>query len=243
MKTGHILIVNLEDGFSALAVTKYTNIQMTFLRILLICMLTALVACQRNSSAQMTSKLSVPTPSSGELTVAANAPQNEDEKPINDSTIPLTTIGYFTNVKYTGEHAYGYSVNLWRQEDNILGLISAHSGLIGDPPAGLLEDVKFDPRTNRLSFRAKLTTGLVYSRQYKGVPSRDVFEFSGFLNKDKLSGVLEISNLLFPDDPPQRKRISLRRSAKMSKAMMPPENYIEWKKMVDGILKFRGPRW
>src|ERR1700719_513521 len=73
---------------------------------------------------------------------------------------PITFVGEFSNMRYTEEHAYGYSVQLWREGSAVFGLLLASEGLAGDTPAGLLEDLKYDPRAGKLSFQAKLTMGV-----------------------------------------------------------------------------------
>lgn len=157
---------------------------------------------------------------------------------------PVKVVGDFTNVKSNGEHQWGYSVELWRQGDKIYGLISGSdsSRLIGDPPTGLLENVQFDPKTGRLSFRAKLTLGLFFGVE----PSRDVYQFEGVLTKKKLLGSLLATNELCPDKCPEKKKISLPRSKESSSEMEEFHTYqsfAEWKAFADRILKFRGPEW
>jgi hypothetical protein len=53
-------------------------------------------------------------------------------------------VGEFSNVRHTAEHAYGYSVMLWNDGDQLFGLFSAANGLAGDTPVGLLENVQLD---------------------------------------------------------------------------------------------------
>ena len=86
---------------------------------------------------------------------------------------PVKVIGYFTNIKNDGEHQQGYSVELWKQDDNIYGLISGSSylRLMGDPPRGILENVQFDPKSNKISFRAKVLTAILHERPGSYVPS------------------------------------------------------------------------
>src|ERR1041384_6155831 len=115
---------------------------------------------------------------------------------------PIHKIGSFTNMKHIGEHTYGYSVELWRQGDHLFGFFLSSDGLAGDTPTGLLENVRFNPSTGRLSFQAKLTTGLFSNQQYNNVPSRDVFHFSGLLRRSRIKGYLEASNALTPTEAP-----------------------------------------
>lgn len=53
-------------------------------------------------------------------------------------------LGEFSNVRYTDEHAYGYSVLLWKEGDKLFGLFYDSEGLAGDNLVGLLEDIQLD---------------------------------------------------------------------------------------------------
>lgn len=150
--------------------------------------------------------------------------------------------GRFTNMRYTDEHAYGYSVELWRGEMAMMGLFLTSEGLQGDNPAGLLEKVSFDANTGALSFEARLSTGVVYSKEHDGVPSRDLFRFTGVLKGRQLRGRLERLDMLDPQPSPKTEQIVLRREGSAS-GMTAYESYAEWKKAMDEILKFRGPKW
>jgi hypothetical protein len=61
----------------------------------------------------------------------------------SQSPNPIVTIGAFTNMRYDGEHAHGYTAELWRERDRIFGFFLSSPGLAGDTPTGLL-DVRFD---------------------------------------------------------------------------------------------------
>ncbi len=166
------------------------------------------------------------------VTEAQNKPvfDNSDSsvKPTDES--PVKAVGYFTNVKSDGEHQWGYSVKLWRQDDKIYGLIFGTDNLrlIGDPPTGLLENAQFNSMTGKLSFRAKLSLG----QSGGGEPVRDVYEFEGVLTKKKLAGNLLVTNELCADKCPEKKKITLPRSEKLSSEMEEYESYksyAEWK--------------
>lgn len=154
---------------------------------------------------------------------------------------PLTIVGEFSNMRFTEEHAYGNSVQLWQQGDKLFGFFEASEGLAGDTPAGLLEGVQFDPRTGALSFKAKLTMGVVLMQPGRQEPSRDLFEFRGTLGKDVLTGTLTQRDMLRPQATPVTSQVRLRKQS--SDSMIKARTYAEWKKSADEILKFRGPRW
>jgi len=160
------------------------------------------------------------------------------------SLTQIAVIGTYTNMRHTEEHSYGYTVKLWKQGNRVFGFILASNGLSGDTPTGLLEDVKFGPESGKLSFRAKLTTGLIYNNQVKKwIPSQDIFKFSGILNKDSLTGVLEISDALLSDKSPVREEIKLLFSVTETRQLQTFSSYEDWKKMAKHILKFRGPKY
>jgi hypothetical protein len=101
---------------------------------------------------------------------------------------PIRAIGEFSNMRYTEEHAYGYTVALWRDGDTAVGQFLVSEGLQGDTPTGMLENVRFDSRTGALSFTAKLTTGATILPGGRQEPSRDLFKFSGTLKATTLTG-------------------------------------------------------
>lgn len=156
----------------------------------------------------------------------------------------IEVLGAFSGVKHAHGDAFGYAVRLWKEGDQIFGLFLVYTGAPYDPPTGILEDVKFDPRTGRLSFFTRASTGLTYSQEHRGVPARDRFKFEGVLTRRQLRGNLSHTNELFPDKPATSKRIRLRWSAFQTDVMRPPpQTYSAWKTSVDEILRRRGPKW
>ena len=143
---------------------------------------------------------------------------------VKPTTEPVKVVGEFTNVESNGEHQWGYSVQIWKQGDNIFGLISGDSAsrLIGDPPTGILENISFHAKTGKLSFRAILPY-LTY-------------EFDGILTKKKLTGKL------LNTTHNKIEKITLPRSKEWSSEMDEYQSYEEWKVYADSILKFRGPK-
>ncbi len=158
---------------------------------------------------------------------------------------PIKVLGAFQHISHTTEDAFGYSLQLWKQGNRVFGLFYTYVGPPSDPPVGLLEDVKFDPRTHQLSFTARLSTGVRSSGAGKwDVPSRDRFSFRGVLTGREVVGTLKESDDLSPQIPPRSKRIRLRRSVASTELMIPPPaTYSEWKTWADEILERRGPKW
>jgi len=153
----------------------------------------------------------------------------------------LVFLGEFSNIRFTEEHAYGVSVELWQSGNSVFGLLDFADGLQGDTPTGLLQDAAFDPVSGRVSFKARLTVGLHYCRQHWNVPSRDLFEFSGKLREAMLTGNLTRSDALHPEHKARTERVLLKRTEEL--APIQAASYLEWKREVDTILKIRGPKW
>jgi hypothetical protein len=160
-------------------------------------------------------------------------PQSKDEAPVKP-------FGTYWKVKSDGEHANGYHIELWKQNEKFYGLISAHSGLVGDPPTGILENVQFDSKTRKFSFEAKLPSGWCNSKTM----SLDTFEFKGILTNKKITGNLLIKDNFCSDTYIESKKvINLPRLKEWSKEMIEYQSYAEWKNYADKILVFRGPGW
>jgi len=143
---------------------------------------------------------------------------------------PITFVGEFSNMRFTEEHAYGYSVQLWREGATVFGLFLASEGLAGDTPTGLLDDLKYDPRSGKLSFRAKLTMGIDARQQ----PTHDLYQFEGNLSARAVSGVLKHGAA--------SERVTLGK-LQPDAALAQPRSYDEWKRQTDEILRRRGPKW
>lgn len=155
----------------------------------------------------------------------------------------IKAIGCFANVRSDGEHADGYSLQLWLRGKEVIGLIDYHRGLPGDPPMGMLTDVRYESATGKLSFQAKLTSGLHSCRIHKNVPSHDLLTFQGFLKADRVEGNIRIEDQL--DSPPAvtdtRENFPLR---KRNDCL--PENFADydaWWRRWDPVHKARGASW
>ncbi len=160
--------------------------------------------------------------------------------PAQTAAGPVTVVGEFTNMRFTEEHAYGYAVQIWRQADTLFGLFMASEGLQGDTPTGLLDDITFDPQTGALAFTTKLTIGIAFLGG-TWVPSRDLFEFRGTLQRLTLIGTLTRWDRLHPAAPPTIERVRLQKQP--STLMIQPASYGAWTQWADWILGRRGPKW
>jgi len=145
-------------------------------------------------------------------------------------------------MRFTQEHQYGTEVHLWREGADLFGLLFYSGGrLIGDPPTGLLEDIRYDSKTGAISFVSKLTTGQHFCKVHKDVPAHDLFSFNGKLSEYSLSGVLTRSDALHPENPPTvEEQVMLK---KTSGAITDHRSRADWEAMLKKTLKFRGPKW
>ncbi len=174
-----------------------------------------LLSCSTNST-QATRK-------ANEDSAALTDFQDFTNTPTVTSSVKL--YGDFTNVQSNGEHQWGYSVEIWRQDDRIYGLFSgsSHSIIVGDPPTGILVDQRFDEKTGTLSFRTKL-------------PSHH-YSFDGIFTKDEIKGTLTDTTAN------EKERIVLKRDKESSLEIMNEfASYEDWIEYADRILKFRGTK-
>lgn len=159
-------------------------------------------------------------------------------------TTRIQVIGSFSDMRYTEEHAYGRTVELWRAGACVFGLLEVSEGLAGDTPAGELIEVRYDPGSGALSFAAKLTTGMTQvSGSQEWVPSRDLFRFTGRLRGKLLSGKLVRSDQLRPQTKPAEENIMLQHVVEQQGSAIQAQRYGEWRKTAEMILRFRGPKW
>jgi hypothetical protein len=159
-----------------------------------------------------------------------------------DPSQKITSLGTFSNYRFTKEHQYGTGLQLWQDGTSLFGLFSHSQGLIGDAPAGILDNVSFDPETGRITFTSKLTMGLHSCNVHKkGVPSQDIFHFEGVLSSMSLSGTLTHTDNLHPNQVPTKENIVLKKSDEW--IVTPFRNRQQWEIAIKDILKLRGPKW
>jgi hypothetical protein len=155
----------------------------------------------------------------------------------------VRAFGSYEHVTSDGEHASGYSLDLWSYGGKLVGIIRVHRGLMGDPPAGLLEDVVYDPSSHKLSFRSKVTLGLFSDTARKEVPSRDLLTFTGTVTPARLNGTILTENKLCEKGCRESKRIYLHRSKEKKYLLKNFPNYDAWRKDEKDILDRYGPQW
>jgi hypothetical protein len=100
----------------------------------------------------------------------------------------IERVGSYENWRNTEEHQYGYGLQLWKQGEELFGLLRVAEGhLAGDIPIGVLEDIEFNSATGAFSFRSRLSLGMISATEY----SRDVYVFSGTMRAARVDGSIE----------------------------------------------------
>jgi hypothetical protein len=175
------------------------------------------------------------------VALALMSPAQASCRTISD-TARIQSIGRFSDMRYTEEHAYGRAVLLWRAGGCIFGLLEVSEGPAGDTPTGLLTDIHSTP-SGALGFIAKLTTGITSVDGSTWVPSRDLFVFTGRLGTTALQGKLRRSDQLRAGVEPTDTQIVLRRVPEQDGLLDEARTYGAWREAVEPILRFRGPKW
>jgi hypothetical protein len=155
----------------------------------------------------------------------------------------ISLVGEFSNVQHTDEHAYGYTVTLWRTGDCVFGLFESSQGLQGDTPIGELQSLKYDSKSGKLSFSTKLTTGVVYSAGSNGPEaSRDLFRFDGKLRANAVIGVVRHALQDNPNFKPTFRDVILPASKRDAELMPGAMTYGDFCRIWQPVLKRRGPK-
>lgn len=156
----------------------------------------------------------------------------------------IAEVGAFSNMRYTGEHAYGYVVMLWRAGRCFFGILVSSQGLAADMPIGELRDVKYDQKRGTLSFSARVTMGVVNIPGSKGPElSRDLFTFDGDVKATQLTGIVTYTNQNKPHFKPKQEKVFLGSSKEEAEVMHGSTTYGEWRGKWDPVLRVRGPKW
>jgi hypothetical protein len=153
-------------------------------------------------------------------------------------------LGDFSHVQSsTGEHCDGYSVVLWHHRDSLIGFLSHHRGLCGDPPTGILEDLRYNSKTGSLSFTVRLSEGCVPNITTKEcTATKDLVRFSGSLSQIILKGTVS----WYADGGRKKSHtesITLHAPPRESVHREDFESYEKWLMYHKEMLKHLGPPW
>jgi hypothetical protein len=158
--------------------------------------------------------------------------------------IPAEQPVFFSNVQVTqgdDPHANGIAISLYQHDGTWFGFISEYVGPVADPPVGRLDALQIDQRADTIAFTAKLSMGQTMTPAGEWVVSRDVYEFSGRIDRDAVSGGL----LRRRDGDAARgasgEHIVLRRQS--PPRATPGISYGVWMRTWEMAMKARGPKW
>lgn len=181
----------------------------------------------------------VRTPDARRDQVAA-APCHTALAPLTALAAPIAPVGAYSNLEVTETgHASGYTVELWWDGDELLGLLGAQpGGLAGDTPAGELADLVFDPVSCAITFHSRLAAGMVLDAGSR-VPTQDVVRFHGTLRADTLAGLFAWTEQVAGTR--RTERGTLVRSAAAGALVQPFGSRDDFRRHVKTILDARGP--
>lgn len=140
-------------------------------------------------------------------------------QPLATRADDLQYLGSFHNVssKDGGEHCAGYSLALWKYHERILGLLDVHEGLCGDPPCGVIRDVRLDSGTGHLGFWSLI--------------NGQKFDFQGTLTRGAVDGAFN----------GERARLAQDRD-RMTSSFGPDRNVLAWCKFWSSVPRCGGVR-
>ena len=161
-------------------------------------------------------------------------------------TDEITGVGVFSSafpsIRNTGM-AYWYGVDLWRVDSCYFGYLTVTNSREGDPPYGVLS-FRLPPDSNSLSFSSKLSMAVSYQGPDKpGIPTRDLFEFSGTYDKKQIIGTFTYYDKLADGKPiTQKTRL---RAGQMDALWLTKKGttYRDWQIDAERMLNMSGPKW
>ena len=154
--------------------------------------------------------------------------------------------GAWSNVEVSQSedpHASGFELTLWQYQGKLMGYLSQYVGPVADPPLSEIENLTLDGKTGHISFRAKMSIGMVHSRKEgTWVPSKDLYFFKGIMSDDRIEGTLERKSEDEPNRGGVKEKIALK-GRKGKDEFWDNMTYQEWKDFYAPIVKSRGPKW
>ena len=137
---------------------------------------------------------------------------------------PVVYVGTYEKVEsIDGEHCSGYSIDLWKHNNVLFGLLHHHRGLCGDPPCGVLTDIQHSSESGSIRFKAE-------TRESK-------LDFSGSLKDDLLKGTLTKRWSGTDIDSKETVRLPKHRQAYLANRF---DSLEKWHEVYDSIPRCRG---
>ncbi|MEY3996004.1 MAG: hypothetical protein RL344_347 [Pseudomonadota bacterium] len=158
-------------------------------------------------------------------------------------TSPVTWMGEFEHFRYTEEHQYGESIELWRSDACVFGIFISMAGLQGDPPRAVIKNGTFDSKTGYLSFNAVLRriTSLPDSvnKLSKATFDEEWFTVKGVLTKRIFRGTVQNNSSEYYVSPEiaSKKTVHLKRDYSSYHEDKKYVNYGQSKVAIEELLK------
>ncbi len=141
----------------------------------------------------------------------------------------VALLGHFSNQKISQDadphFLSGYKVSLYQIDRTVFGNIAIAVGS-PEPVKGRLYDIKFDPTTKGLSFKAKYSEGREYNKQTaaEGRESRVLLAFSGKITPKGLAGTVILQDGYSLDQAGKKTFAAMKRTRSKFK----PDSFTEW---------------
>jgi hypothetical protein len=138
-------------------------------------------------------------------------------------------------------HASGIGIELYKHGAAWTGFIFVYVGPVADPPVGKLDGLQLDEHTGKIVFAARLSLGVTQSKgAHDWVPTKDLYEFTGTIDQDALSGDLVRRLVGDAAGRSTSEKIVLKRDA--TKSSVDKTSYDDWIRNWELRMKARGPK-
>jgi hypothetical protein len=141
------------------------------------------------------------------------------------SESPVVPIGRFSDMRYHGEHCTGHTLDLWRRDARLLGVMRYCYGLADTLPKGSIDG---SVAGKHVTFTTNLSTGSDYLGAGKQVPSQDHWKFAGTLSPTSLAGRITKQDLVYPGQTPGTSKLTLKREKKSLPRFADPAALARW---------------
>jgi hypothetical protein len=155
----------------------------------------------------------------------------------------VSVVGAYSNRIVADKNAQGYGIELWNDGDRYFGFFLNSAGMNEDMPLGVMEDLRYDPATHVLVFKAKLSVGRTTVDGESWVPTRDVYHFEGTLFPDQISGDLIHIDAMQTDRPATHEAVKLYRAREEEASLPKFKSFEQWSELARKLMAARGPQW
>jgi hypothetical protein len=101
----------------------------------------------------------------------------------------------FNNVHYLPNNDwYGFEINFWHNSKGLFGIVAYRNGGDDAIQLGIIEDLKYDEKTNDLRFSVKLRHRWVLYRAESSEPPKMTLLFTGHMSSALMNGTFTLRN-------------------------------------------------